>query len=290
MKTTRIALLVVTALALPACQEAVPPTSPEPSTDPREAVLDALVASYEAGTVHQEFWMDVSAGGQSFAFSGEADFDYDRRRGAMSMDLGVLGGEMDMIVDGTVTYMRSPIFARQVPTEWVKMDLAKIDPEAAAQLGGSAGGIVDPSAYVGLFAGAVEVSEAGEEDVGGVATTRYEGTIDLKRVIERFPAILGEEAGPSTEEALEQTLDQMEALGIDGGIPFEIWIDDEGLPRRQRIAMDFGGVAPGNEDASMEIQVDFSAFGEPIEVDVPKDREVTDVTEALSAAAASGQG
>jgi hypothetical protein len=283
MRTRRIALLVVAALALAACQETTAPPAPQSSSDPSQAVLDALVAAYEAGTVHQEFRMDVSAGAQSFSFSGEADFDYDRRRGVMSMDLGVLGGEVDMIVDGTVTYMRSPTFAQQVPTEWVKMDLAKIDPKAAAQLGG--GGMVDPSAYVNLFAGAVDVSEDGAEEVGGVATTRYEGTIDMRRAVDRFPAILGREAGTSARKALEESLDQLEALGIEAKIPFEIWIDDEGLPRRQRIAMDFGGIVPGAEDASMEIQVDFSAFGEPIDVDVPKGRDVTDVTAALSAEA-----
>jgi hypothetical protein len=285
MMTKRIALLVVAALALAACQEAAAPTSrsPEPSLDPSQAVLDAMVAAYEAGTVHQEFRMDMSAGTQSFSFSGEADFDYDRRRGIMSMDLGVLGGEVDMIVDGTVTYMRSPAFAQQVPTEWVKMDLAKVDPKAAAQLGG--GGMVDPSAYVNLFAGAVDVSEGGTEEVGGVATTRYEGTIDMRKAVDRFPAILGREAGTSARKALQESLDQLEALGVDAEVPFEIWIDDEGLPRRQRIAMDFGGLVPGAEDASMEIQVDFSAFGEPIDVDVPKGREVTDLTAALSAQA-----
>jgi hypothetical protein len=283
MKMTRIALPVVAALALAACQEAATPTSPEPSSDASQAVLDALVAAYEAGTVHQEFRMDVSAGAQSFSFSGEADFDYGRQRGVMSMDLGVLGGEVDMIVDGTVTYMRSPTFAQQVPTEWVKMDLAKIDPKAAAQLGG--GGMVDPSAYVNLFAGAVDVAEGGAEEVGGVATTRYEGTIDMRRAVDRFPAVLGREAGTSARKALEESLDQLEALGIEARIPFEIWIDDDGLPRRQRIAMDFGGLVPGAEDASMEIQVDFSAFGEPIDIEVPKGREVTDVTAALSAEA-----
>jgi hypothetical protein len=79
-------------------------------------------------------------------------------------------------------------------------------------------------------------------------------------------------------------VEQFESLGIDEKIPFEIWIDDDGLPRRQRITMDFGDLVPGTGEASMEMTVDYSAFGEPVEVDIPRPSEVTDVTDRMAGA------
>ena len=85
-----------------------------------------------------------------------------------------------------------------------------------------------------------------------------------------------------TRKQLEAAVEQFESLGIDEKIPFEIWIDEEGLPRRQRITMDFGDLVPGAEDASMEMTVDFSDFGEAGRHRDPDRSEVTDVTDALA--------
>lgn len=258
------------------------------TVDPRDAVLDAMTAIYEAGTVHQEFEMSVAAGGQSFAFTGEGDVDNEHQRASMTMDLGVMGGSMDMIVDGGVVYMRAPMF-QEVGTDWISMDPSKMDPAAAAQFGGLGSGTMDPSAYVGLFAGVVDVEAEGQEEVGGVTTTRYAGTIDLGKVLENFAGIVGEDVPPATEEQLETALDQIRALGMDGDLPFEIWIDADGFPRRQRITMDFGAMVPGEGEAAMEMTVEYSAFGQPVDIEVPKRSEVTDMTEMLGAGGMSGK-
>jgi hypothetical protein len=259
------------------------PSTPEPAIDARAAVLDAMRASYEASTMHQEFEMSMSAGGQSFAFSGRGDVDNDHQLAAMSMDLGMLGGTMEMIVDGPVLYLRSELFQQQgVHTEWVKMDASKMDPAVAAQFGGGAG-MTDPSAYTGLFAGIVDVELVGEETIDGVETTRFRGTIDLGRVLDEFPSVLGEDVNPARTKALREALQQFEAMGIEGRIPFGIWLDADGLPRRQVITMDLGDMLGTGSGASMEITVDYSAYGEPIHVEIPDPSEVTDLTEELSA-------
>jgi hypothetical protein len=53
--------------------------------------------------------------------------------------------------------------------------------------------------------------------------------------------------------------------------------------------MDFGDIVPGAADASLEMTVDYSAFGEPVDVEIPKQSEVTDVTD-LMAGAGAGSG
>jgi hypothetical protein len=182
-------------------------------------------------------------------------------------------------------YMRSPVF-ENVGTEWVSMDPSKMDPAAAAQFGGFGAGTTDPSAFVGLFAGVFDVKASGEQELKGVPTTRYVGTIDLKKVLAGFTDVVGKDADAATRKQLEVALEQFTSLGIDEKIPFEIWIDEEGLPRRQRITMDFGDLVPGAEEASMEMTVDFSDFGKAVDVKVPPVSEVTDVTETLAGAGA----
>ena len=280
MKRSLLALTALSVLA--SCAEGGTPVSP------RDAVLDAMTAVYEAGSYHQELRMSMSAEGQSFSITAEADVDNATKQAAMTMDLGMMGGEMEMVMDDGVIYMRSPAF-EGAPTPWVSLDPSKMDPAAAAQFGGFGAGTTDPSAYAGLFAGVFDVKASGEADIDGIATTRYTGTIDLQKVLEGFADVVGEDADAKTTEQLEAAVEQFEALGIEGKIPFQIWIDEEGLPRRQRITMDFGDLVPGTEDAEMEMTVDYSAFGEPVDVELPKASEVTDVTKMMSDAGAAGE-
>ena len=275
-------LLVLTSLTvLASCAE-----GGGPPVSPRDAVLDAITAVYEAGSYHQELEMSMTAEGQSVSITADADVDNTTQQAAMTMDLGLLGGEMEMVVDDGVIYMRSPAFDRLAPTPWVSMDPAKMDPEAAAQFGGFGAGTTDPSAYAGLFAGVFDVRASGAADIDGVATTRYVGTIDLAKVLEGFADVVGEDVDAATKEQLEAAVEQFDALGIDEKIPFVIWIDEDGLPRRQRITMDFGELVPGTEEALLDMTVDYSAFGEPVDVEIPKASQVTDITDMMGDMAA----
>jgi hypothetical protein len=281
-----ISCLAVSSMLIGACAKG---PAPDP-VNPRDAVLNAMMAVYEAGTLHEELTMSVGASGEKFSFSGEADLDNERKRVHMTMDMGMLGGEMEIVMDDGVMYMRSPMF-QDASTEWVSLDPSKMDPAHAAQFGGFGAGTTDPSAYVGLFAGVFDVEASGEQELGGVPTTHYVGTIDLKKVLKGFADVVGEDADAATKEQLEEAVKQFESLGIDEKIPFDIWIDEDGLPRRQRITMDFGKLVPGAEEASMEMTVDFSDFGKPVHIQIPDPSEVTDMTRALGdAGMGSGSG
>ena len=286
-KKTLATLLASTAL-LAACAKGPAPVNP------RDAVLDAMRAVYEAGTVHQELEMKINAAGESFSFSAVADTDNTNQTADMTMDLGALGGEMRMLMDEGIVYMKSPTFQNVADTDWVRIDPSKLSPEQAAQVGGFGAGTTDPAAYAGLFAGVLDVKAAGEEEIGGVSTVHYEGTIDLSKVMENFGDVVGEDVDPATRKQLKAAVDQFETLGIDDRIPFDIWIDEESLPRRMKISMDFGDLVPGADEASMDMTVDYSKFGEPVEVTVPPESEVTDLTDVIAmqggGADASGSG
>ena len=274
MKTKPLLAPIVLLVLLAACADQPSPTpGPDQTIEPEAVLTEALANAYEVDTVHQEFRMSFAGGGEEFEMSGTADVDNTRQWASMSMDLGVLGGTMDMVLADGVAYMRAPMMGGQVDTEWVSMDLAAIDPAAAAQF---TGGFGDASSYVALFAGVVDARQAGEEIVRGIRTTHFTGTIDVVKASEAIAEVVGQEAGAKAQEHLERSILQLKLLGL-REIPFDAWVDGDGLLRRQRFTMDLG-LLPGAEGGSMEMTVDLSRYGEPVEIVVPARSEVTDIT------------
>ena len=274
MSTKRsLALSVLLALLVACADEPSPAPGPDPTIDPQAVLTDALANAYEVDTMHQEFRMSFAGGGEEFAMSGTADVDNTRRLASMSMDLGMLGGTMDMVFADGVAYMRSPMMNGKVETEWVSMDLAEIDPAAAAQL---SGGFGDASSYVALFAGVVDARATGEEIIRGIRTTHFAGTIDVVKASEAVAGIVGQDQGAEAQEQLERSILQLKLLGL-RRIPFDAWVDEDGLLRRERFTMDLG-LVPGAEGGSMEMTVDLSRYGEPVEIRVPGRSQVTDIT------------
>jgi hypothetical protein len=194
---------------------------------------------------------------------------------------------MRMLMDEGIVFMQSPMFPN-VPTDWVRIDPSKLTPEQAAQIGGFGAGTTDPAAYAGLFAGVFDVKAAGEEEIGGVSTVHYQGTIDLSKVMQNFGDVMGEDVDEATRKQLEAAVDQFETLGIDDRIPLDIWIDEEDLPRRMKISMDFGDLVPGSDAATMDMTVDYSEFGERVEVTVPPESQVTDLTDVIAMGGGAG--
>jgi hypothetical protein len=270
-------ILTLVATLASCADEPAPP--PSPVLEPQAVLSEALTNAYEIDTVHEEFRMSFSAGGERFEFSGSVDLDNARQRASMSMDLGMLGGTMDMVVADGVTYMRSPMMAQHVDTEWVSMDLAELNPAAAAQFSESFGGATDASSYAALLAGVVDAHDEGQELIDGVRTTHYVGTVDVVKASEALAEIVGDEVGHEAEEQLERTILQLKVMGL-RRVPFEAWVDDDGLLRRERFTMDLG-LVPGAEGATMEMTIDFSAYGEPVEIDVPPRSKVTDITDLI---------
>ena len=92
---------------------------------------------------------------------------------------------------GNVFYMKFPLLAAFLPgaKEWIEFDLeslgedAGIDLSQLQQLGQS-----DPSQALDYLRATGQVEEVGTEQVDGVETTHYTGTIRLDAVAEQVPA------------------------------------------------------------------------------------------------------
>ena len=189
---------------------------------PRAAVAQAATETADAGSARVSFTGTMSGiPGGPFTIKGDGAFD--GGRGRMTLDMsdfagatgGALGGEMEMVMDGLLLYMKFPAeLAAQLPggKSWIKFDLK----EAGEELGINFEDLMqfrqaDPTQSLRYLLGAGDdFEEVGSEEVRGVETTHYRGTVDLRKVIDQLPA--------DQRESFEHVLELADA----DQLPFEV--------------------------------------------------------------------
>jgi hypothetical protein len=279
----RLVLLVVGALALAACGGGS-------DLGARDVVAQAASATEGAGS----YRVDMQATMEGFTseplmMPAEGVFDADERRGRMTMDMSSLTdstggpdlGEVEMVVDGLVFYLRAP-FLRQLRPElepWIRFDLQElgeqqgVDLEQLTQLSNQS----NPSEALAYLRGVGDdVEEVGTEEVRGVATTHYRATVDLDRVVDQAPSEQREALRAQIEE-LERRTNTDEAL-------VDVWIDDDGLVRRQVLRyedMRFAG-----QTGDVTLRMELYDFGVEVDVEAPPEDQVTDFQELVQAGSA----
>jgi hypothetical protein len=247
---------------------------------PQAAVAEAATKTAEAGSARVSFTgtMEGVPGGP-FTFTGEGEFS--DRQGRMTFDMsdlgaaagGAFGGEMEMVMDGLLIYMKfPPDIASQLPggKQWLRIDLAAagdelgIDFEELMQFQQT-----DPTQTLQYLRGASEdFEEVGSEEVRGVETTHYRGTVDLRKALEQIPA--------ESREGFERVLELVGQTKM----PFEVWIDDDGLARRMKYEQPLPA-GQGSQDASMGLTMEMYDFGTEVDVEPPPANEVIDLQEMI---------
>jgi hypothetical protein len=111
-----------------------------------------------------------------------------------------------------------------------------------------------------------DIERVGEEDLDGVATTRYRAVIDVDR--------LGDD-GVVSEAAIEQL------RGLTGDTyEMDVWIDGDGYLRRMSYAIDLANApeppAGMPSEGSIQYDITMSDFGAPLDVTAPPEDEVVD--------------
>ncbi len=258
---------------------------------PEAAVAEAATKTADAGTSRMEFSATIeppaAVSSEELEFGGSGVFDYKARRGRLEYDLSGLleaagqetgNAEAELLFDEFVLYMRFPLLAQSLPDgkEWVKIDLQKIGEQQGFDLGQlSQLTQSDPSQFLNyLRAASKDVAEVGEKEVRGVATTHYRAKIDLEKVADQAPAESREQVRASIDALIRQT--GMRTM------PVEVWIDEDGLLRRERLEMTFdvpGGASGIEQEAAMTMTMDFFDFGVEVDVEPPPADQVTDITE-----------
>jgi hypothetical protein len=236
------------------------------SSGPSSDVADAAkkTAGLSSGRVAMTGSVEGNAADET-TLTGEGAFA--DGRGEMKLDVKRATTETTQIVyDGAVYYVK-PSNATGLPPgkDWLKVDVAAYAPAAAADLSGFVQFIqVDPTRILGLIESGIEdVQEGGAEDVRGVSTTKYTGTLDLTKA-------------PDASDDLEEAFDRVLEDAAFTEIPVTVWVDDEGLVRRLGyeipIAADRGG-------GTAKVAVELYDFGVDVTIDVPSDDEAFDIGE-----------
>ena len=243
-----------------------------------ERIAQAPEVMSDQGSARMSMKVDMLGGAQDISITSEGAVDFEAKASTMTMDMSALGaqagmGELEILTEGTTIYMKFPNYQQMgIPTEWVKVDLEKMaglpGMESLSQMNSN-----DPNRQLDMLRGVSdEVEEIGTEDVRGTETTHYKATIEIDKAVEAMPS-----------EAQAALSKQFETLGLET-IPTEIWLDEEGLLRRQKITTDLSkaqGAAAAGGQAPTEavIDIEFYEFGAEVNVEPPPANEVTDFNE-----------
>jgi LppX_LprAFG lipoprotein len=249
------------------------PASTTPSSSAAQEVAEAGAKTQAAQSARIAFTGKITGAATDGTISGEGEFA--GRQGRMTMDMsgfagGQIPGRMEMIFDELVFYMKFPEeIAQGMPggRDWIKFDLSElgeqagIDLQQLMQLSGT-----DPSQSLDLLlAASDDFHEVGEEEIRGVATTHYAGTVNLEKVAEQAP--------PEARETYRRLLEMSQQTEI----PIEVWIDEDGLTRRMRYRQSMP------DGSAMDLTTEYYDFGVEVDVEPPPDDEVIDISDLMGA-------
>lgn len=226
-----------------------------------DPVAQAAEVTSAAGTVHMSFAMTIGSPALSspITANGSGYFDYAQHDGAMSFTLeGIPAAEaaaagagqlhIEEVLEPDALYLTSPLFAGHLPggARWLRIDLSKLD--GGLDVESLESGESNPAQFLEyLRAHGGSATKVGTEELDGVQTTHYRGSVDLSDALAKLPA--AERA--SAEAMLEQA-------GI-SSIPFDAWIDAQ--HRVRRLQMSF---AVKSAQTSVQITIGFSDYGQSI--------------------------
>jgi hypothetical protein len=233
-----------------------------------ESVARAATKTSKTTSYRVEATTKLRVQDRDVTFKARGAFDPKRRIGRMNLDMSQLNqvqggqgspynlGYATFILDGTSMYMRIPLLRQTYPNlkPWVKIDLRR-----AARSGGldsflqfGAGG--NPASVLGYLQGVGKLHEEGSEDVRGVSTTHYSGTIDVSKL-----------KGGATLRRLTEGDE----------IPVDVWVDDDGYVRRERWKekVDFG-----SRKTDIDLELELFDFGARVIAQAPPAADVTDLS------------
>ncbi len=288
MRKSGIAIVVAGALALAACGSSGPSKSATsaPVLNGRSIVLASVVKTAAADSAKVSLDMSFNGLGSGLSISGEGAVDFANGNSQFTMDFnggGILGSLMPSgievrTVDG-VAYVHLP---SGLPSgkEWVSFDPKRY---ASTDNGGGdtalgIGGGTDPTkilAYLEKVSNGVE--KVGTETVRGVETTHYRANVDLAKAVDR----------KGVPPALHDAIGQL--AGKIGTVPVDVYIDGDGLLRREQLSMDFasflsgatgatgatGSTGSAGDAPTITMTLDLYDFGTPVNVEAPPADQVT---------------
>ncbi|MEO3753507.1 hypothetical protein [Streptomyces sp. B6B3] len=236
--------------------------------DALEVIRQAADVLLESGSSQARTAMEMVSGGTRLTISGEGSFDYDTGVGELLLTLPAAqpaGAEPVPSEPVTEVFAPGELYMKNrgagVPADkWVRVDVTTI---ADGNL--VTGGATDPITAFELLRGASSVSDLGETELNGETVRHYRGVTDIAAAQEVASGVAKEQFEAAVAgEGFARTL-----------VPFDVYIGEDGLPRKIRHEFSFagvGGTAPQPvEVASTVLLFD---FGTPVDVTMPGDGAV----------------
>lgn len=277
MRTAAVILVAATAFVAAGCGGS---SNSKQSATPLELVSQAVKTTTGNSAKFHMTISETVAGVGPLNITADGVSDATTRSAQMSMDLSAvaqLAGRQagspsdwkaDVVLDGTnandvVEYMRLPVLSKVIPggKPWIKIDLsqlAKLKGVNFSQLLQTAGQ-QDPTQALQVLQSIGDVKEVGSEQVDGVDTTHYTGTIDPQKVAAKY-------AGNSIGTMLKQAGTKP--------IPIDVWVDGDGYVRKFVESMNVSTVA-------VKIEATMSDFGSKVDVTPPPADQTTDLSALL---------
>ncbi|HZC29334.1 MAG TPA: hypothetical protein VE269_06305 [Gaiellaceae bacterium] len=169
-----------------------------------------------------------------------------------------------------VVYMSLPFLTKLLPAHkpWIKMDLTA----AGNRLG------VDLSQFTSLSANPAQVldwlratsgtiTKIGSERIGGVETTHYHATIDLRKYPNLVP--------PARRAAMRRAVAALTRVAHVSTFPVDAWVGDDGLVRKLHVAI---SETINGQTVGLRSTLRFHDFGTPVTVTLPPAAETFDLS------------
>jgi hypothetical protein len=290
-----LAVLVAAAAVAAGCgpastaSKATPPTTTVARSDSQTAIAASAAATQEAGSARVDMRMRLTglpqAGEVSGTGSGVIAFADRRAQLAFRMSLPQAGMTLDMVerMVGPVLYIRSPMYAAlNHGKPWIKLDLERAGRAQGLDLNALMNSqSSDPAQMLSyLEASSDSITRVGSGVVHGVTATHYHVVVDLAKAARNAPF----SARPAVRRAVMRAAAM---LGI-RTLPVDVWIDADGLVRRESLRMPLR--APSlPAGLAMSFTMDLYDFGVPVHVTAPPASQVEDIT-ALAASGSSLSG
>ncbi|HVV89858.1 MAG TPA: LppX_LprAFG lipoprotein [Solirubrobacterales bacterium] len=183
-----------------------------------------------------------------------------RARGAMTVKVPGTEGEgheaqVTTIVVGTKSYTAPESEGARVPDgkKWIGIDLADANKEVES----SSPGEDSPQEGLKVLEKVRDAKEIGREEIRGVPTTRYRGTLPTAT------EVFGAKAHFSAPEV-------------------EVWIDARDRVRRMHLVIS-GSLGESKESTTTAMTIEFVSFGQVPKIEAPDPSEVFDATHQVEA-------
>lgn len=156
--------------------------------------------------------------------------------------------KVHVIAEGTTSYTSSDqLSALPEGRRWVEVDFSSTDSKSSLPVEGG------PTEGLKLLENMDGAKEIGKEDVRGVATTRYRGTLPVAE-----KKVFGVEVQVSPPQV-------------------EVWIDAQGRVRRMTVII-VSSVEGEEGSTTTDLTIDFLDFGPVSKIELPKQDEIYDAT------------